>query len=85
MKFDYILILFDFAVSAAFDKNTMYIYNVYVVYVMSVMTISVEAYDTREKTVSVSGNSAHVYVPVEWARKKVKILLVEPLESNSQL
>ena len=83
MKFDYILILFDFVFRAAFDKNAMYIYIIYVLYIMSMMEITLAAYDTREKTVSMSGNSGHVYVPAEWFNKRVKILLIDPLEQSN--
>jgi putative transposon-encoded protein len=39
-------------------------------------------YQVIEKTVKSSGNSGRVYVPKEWVGKKVKILLMEPLETN---
>ena len=44
------------------------------------MEIKMEAYETIEKVVKVSGNSGRVYVPIDWVGKKVKILLIEPLE-----
>jgi putative transposon-encoded protein len=44
------------------------------------MEVKLEAYAIREKTVTIAGNSGHVYVPIEWVGKKVKIILVEPLE-----
>ena len=46
------------------------------------MKIEVEAYQVIEKIVKSSGNSGRVYVPVDWIGKRVKILLVEPLEAS---
>jgi putative transposon-encoded protein len=45
------------------------------------MEITLTAYDTREKVVTSAGSTGHVYVPKEWIGKKVKILLIEPLEA----
>lgn len=44
------------------------------------MEIKIEAYEIIEKVVKTSGNSGRVYVPIDWVGKKVKILLIEPLE-----
>ena len=44
------------------------------------MKIEVEAYQVIEKIVKSSGNSGRVYVPVDWIGKRVKILLIEPIE-----
>lgn len=44
------------------------------------MKIEIEAYQVIEKTVKSGGNSGRVYVPVDWIGKRVKILLMEPLE-----
>ena len=44
------------------------------------MEVKLEAYQVIEKTVKSAGNSGRVYVPKEWIGKKVKILLLEPLE-----
>lgn len=44
------------------------------------MKIEIEAYQVIEKIVKSSGNSGRVYVPVDWVGKRVKILLMEPLE-----
>lgn len=46
------------------------------------MAITVSGYQIIEKTVKQSGNSGRVYVPPEWIGKKVKVVLVEPLESR---
>lgn len=55
----------------------MYIQHIYIVYTMEV---KLEAYDTREKIVTLSGSSGHVYLPKEWVGKRVKILLIDPLD-----
>jgi putative transposon-encoded protein len=47
---------------------------------MNPMTVELEAYQVIEKGVKSSGNSGRVYVPKEWIGKKVKVLLLEPLE-----
>ena len=44
------------------------------------MEIKMEAYEIIEKVVKASGNSGRVYVPIDWVGKRVKILLIEPLE-----
>ena len=47
------------------------------------MEIKINAYQIIEKTVKSSGNSGRVYVPIDWVGKKVKIVLLEPLQSDS--
>ena len=47
------------------------------------MRIDIEAYQVIEKTVKPSGNSGRVYVPNEWIGKRVKILLLEPLDEDA--
>jgi len=44
------------------------------------MKIEMVAYQVTEKVVKSGGNSGRVYVPVDWIGKRVKILLLEPLE-----
>ena len=39
--------------------------------------IQLTGYEMLEKQVNKSGNSGRVYVPIEWLRKKVKIILIE--------
>ena len=48
------------------------------------MKIELEAYQVIEKVVKSGGNSGRVYVPVDWIGKRVKILLVEPLEDKNE-
>ena len=47
------------------------------------MEIKINAYQIIEKTVKNSGNSGRVYVPVDWVGKKVKVVLLESLQSES--
>lgn len=46
------------------------------------MKIETEAYQAIEKVVKSGGNSGRVYVPKEWMGKRVKILLMEPLDDE---
>lgn len=47
---------------------------------MNKMEITTSAYEVIEKTVKSSGNSGRIYVPKEWIGKRVKILLIEPID-----
>ncbi|UEC42257.1 MAG: Putative cytoplasmic protein [Methanothrix sp.] len=44
------------------------------------MSITLDAYQVIEKIVKAGGNSGRVYVPKEWVDKRVKIILMEPVE-----
>ena len=44
------------------------------------MKIELNAYQVSDKIVKSGGNSGRVYVPVDWIGKRVKILLLEPLD-----
>jgi len=46
------------------------------------MEIKINAYQIIEKVVKQSGNSGRVYVPIEWIGKKVKVVLIEPLNEE---
>lgn len=46
------------------------------------MKAEIRAYQVIEKAVKASGSSGRVYVPPEWIGKRVKILLMEPLEQD---
>jgi len=48
------------------------------------MEIKLQAFDTREKIVTATGNSGHVILPKEWIGKHVKVLLIEPLEKGDK-
>ncbi|KAF5040644.1 hypothetical protein DSECCO2_531270 [anaerobic digester metagenome] len=47
-----------------------------------VFEIRINAYGMVDKKVTKHGNSAHVYLPAEWVGKKVKVLLLEPIEEE---
>lgn len=44
------------------------------------MKIEVEGYEALEKGVTASGNSGRIYTPSDWIGKRVKMILLEPLE-----
>jgi putative transposon-encoded protein len=44
------------------------------------MEVRLEAYEVIEKEVASSGNSGRVYVPKSWIGKRVKVLLMEPID-----
>ncbi len=44
------------------------------------MKIEVEGYEALEKVVTASGNSGRIYAPSAWIGKRVKLILLEPLE-----
>ena len=44
--------------------------------------IDLMGYDFVEKTVADGGNSGRVLVPKKWLNKKVRIILVEPVDSK---
>jgi putative transposon-encoded protein len=46
------------------------------------MTIQSQAYEVLERTVKARGTSGGVYLPVSWTGKRVKILLLDPVENN---
>ena len=46
------------------------------------MKITLDAYQVIEKVVKPGGNSGRVYVPKEWNGKKVKIVLIEPIDTE---
>ncbi len=44
------------------------------------MQVCMDAYEVIEKEVKLSGNSGRVYVPKEWVGKRVKVMLLEPIQ-----
>jgi putative transposon-encoded protein len=46
------------------------------------MTIEVNGYQVIEKIVKAAGNSGRIYVPNNWIGKRVKVVLLEPIESD---
>ncbi len=51
---------------------------------MKPITVTYECYETVEKEARNGGHSARVFVPKAWAGKKVRILLMEPLEEDPE-
>jgi len=48
------------------------------------MKLTLNAYQVIEKVVKPGGNSGRVYVPREWIDKRVKIVLMEPLDHDME-
>jgi putative transposon-encoded protein len=48
-----------------------------------VMEVTLKAYQVLEKTATNTGSSAHIFVPKEWAGKKVKVCLLEQISGGS--
>lgn len=46
------------------------------------MEVKTDAFQVIDREVKAAGTSAHVYLPKSWEGKKVKILLIEPLEEK---
>lgn len=70
----------DFFVIGKIEKHTIiYTKRIYTV-IMNYATV--KNYGSREKEVKTFGNGAHVTVPRGWMGKKVKVLLIEPLEET---
>ena len=44
------------------------------------MKIEVDGYEVLEKRATASGDTARIYAPAGWAGKRVKLILLEPLE-----
>ena len=44
------------------------------------MEVTTKAFQVIERSVKAMGNSGGIYLPKEWIGKKVKVLLVDPLE-----
>jgi len=46
--------------------------------------VSLSAYEILEFEVKRSGNTGRIYVPARWIGKKVKVLLLEALDDDSE-
>ena len=46
------------------------------------MNIQTRAYEVLERVVKVRGTSGGVYLPVSWTGKRVKVLLLDPIEEE---
>ncbi|WOF16774.1 DUF2080 family transposase-associated protein [Methanoplanus sp. FWC-SCC4] len=51
---------------------------------MDKIEITVSGYEVREKTATKSGNSCHVLLPQDWIGKRVKIILLDPVEDKKE-
>lgn len=49
---------------------------------MNKMKIEADCYQTLDKEVKVQKHTGAVYVPKSWIGKKVRVLLLEPLEEE---
>jgi len=50
---------------------------------MKKIKITVEGYEVIEKVVKSAGNSGRIYLPKSWVNKKVKVILLEPIDESS--
>lgn len=48
------------------------------------MEVTLKAYQVVEKTARAAGTSAHVFVPKDWAGKKVRVFLLEETTENDK-
>ncbi len=48
------------------------------------ITVTYDCYETIEKEVRNGGHSGRVFVPKSWAGRRVRILLMEPTEEDSE-
>jgi len=67
-------------------KNNDQVYIISILYIYNMtphqMTIEVNGYQVIEKIVKAAGNSGRIYVPNNWIGKRVKVVLLEPIESD---
>ena len=49
---------------------------------MEPFEITIKGYGIEEKVPVKSGNSSRIYLPAAWAGKRVRVVLVEPLEPD---
>jgi putative transposon-encoded protein len=46
------------------------------------MTIQTQAFEVLERVVKARGTSGGVYLPISWTGKRVKVLLLDPVENE---
>jgi putative transposon-encoded protein len=46
------------------------------------MNIQTQAYEVLERAVKARGSSGGVYLPISWVGKRVKILLLDPVDDE---
>jgi putative transposon-encoded protein len=49
------------------------------------MNIQTQAYEVIERIVKARGTSGGVYLPVSWTGKRVKVLLLDPVENKNSV
>ena len=49
---------------------------------MTKMKIELEGYATIDKVAKKSGRGTGIYLPIEWENKKVRAILLEPIENK---
>jgi len=47
------------------------------------ITVTYECYESIEKVAKNGGHSARVFLPKSWAGRRVRILLMEPIEEDT--
>lgn len=47
------------------------------------MSVQTQAYEVLERVVKARGTSGGVYLPVSWTGKRVKVLLLDPVEKEA--
>ncbi len=50
--------------------------------VMKEMRIEMTGYQVLEKTATKTGCTAHVTVPISWLGKRIKVILLEPIDGE---
>jgi len=48
------------------------------------MTVQTQAFEVLERVVKARGTSGGVYLPVAWTGKRVKVLLLDPVDDNKE-
>jgi putative transposon-encoded protein len=48
------------------------------------MSVQTQAYEVLERVVKPRGTSGGVYLPISWMGKRVKILLLDPVENEKK-
>ena len=49
---------------------------------MSKMKIEIEGYAVIDKVAKKSGRGTGIYLPIDWENKKVRVVLLEPIEDK---
>jgi putative transposon-encoded protein len=52
---------------------------------MRKIKVTLEGYEVLEKVVKEGGNSGRIYLPKSWVGKRVKVVLLDPLEPSGNL